>query len=492
MSVINRVLKDLERRHAPEVTQASAFPPGVRPTRALRPSLTQWTLLAVLLVALGGGVYWWRTQTPSTPVSASGPIASGPVAGGPPAAAVAPAAPLPAPSASAPAPVAPSASVPATATSPGVTASVTPSLAPPAPSAPVVAPAPAARPPLPAPATPAAKSTAAPARVAQASPSAEAVGKPTASQRAASAALPTTGVAPDGELRQAKPNVKPEPLAPPPAVVAAKPERQEPRATKHIGPEPSAGSDEESPLHEELAATETLPELPPVADPATKGAAKSARAKRDVAADVSNTEKPGSIDKQVKPPTNADRADAEFRSGMEAYHAGRFEEADAAWTRAMRLDPGAANARQALLGMLLDRGERARAEQVLKESLQANPRQAKHAMLLARLQLERGSQTEALRTLEDGLPHAQWSAEYLAMTATVLSRTGRNRDAAELYRSALRVGPANPVWEIGLGMALRADGRRAEAREAFEHARESKAMTADLLAYVDRQLKELR
>lgn len=490
MSVINRVLKDLERRQAPEVTQVSAFPPGVRPTRAMRPSLAQWGVLAALLVAVAGGVYWWRTQSPASPAGTPGPIASAPVPGAAPAPPSASPATPPAVQAPMPAPSASSAAPPAPATAPGAaTPGVNSPAASPSASATVAAPAPAARAPLPAPSAPVAKSPAAPAPVEQTSPQPDAAGKPSASQRAA--AVPTTGVAPEGELRQAKPNVKPEPLAAPPAVVAAKPERQEPRATKHVAPDLPASAADEALLHDDPAPAEALPELPAPPDAAAKGAPKSARAKRD-AVDLPNSEKPGYIDKQVKAPTNADRADAEFRTGMEAYQAGRFEEADAAWTRAMRLDPGAANARQALLGMLLDRGERTRAEQVLKESLQANPRQAKHAMLLARLQLERGSQTEALRTLEDGLPHAQWSAEYLAMTATVLSRTGRNRDAAELYRSALRVGPANPVWEIGLGMALRAEGKRAEARAAFERARESKAMTADLQAYVDRQLKELR
>lgn len=487
MSVINRVLKDLERRQAPEVTQTSAFPPGVRPTRAMRPSLGQWGLLAALVVVVAAGVYWWRAKAPAVPAGTPGPLASAPIPSAPPSApSTLPTTPAVEAPAAAPSPS--GAAAPAPAAVPGAAPPAVPPAASPSSTVPL-APAPPARAPLPAPSAPVAKSPAAPAPVEQTSPPPDAAGKASASQRAA--AVPTTGVAPEGELRQAKPNVKPEPLAAPPAVVAAKPERQEPRATKHVAPDLPAGAADEAPLHEDQPAADALPELPAPPDAATKGATKSARAKRD-ALDVPNAEKPGYIDKQVKAPTNADRADAEFRTGMEAYQAGRFEEADAAWTRAMRLDPGAANARQALLGMLLDRGERARAEQVLKESLQANPRQAKHAMLLARLQLERGSQTEALRTLEDGLPHAQWSAEYLAMTATVLSRTGRNRDAAELYRSALRVGPANPVWEIGLGMALRADGKRAEARAAFERARESKAMTADLQAYVDRQLKELR
>jgi MSHA biogenesis protein MshN len=113
-------------------------------------------------------------------------------------------------------------------------------------------------------------------------------------------------------------------------------------------------------------------------------------------------------------------------------------------------------------------------------------------MLLARLQLDRGAQQEALRTLEAGLPGAQWNADYLSMTAAVMSRAGRNAEAAQLYEGALRMGPGNAVWHMGLGMALRAEGRRPEARAAFERARDLKTLNPDLQAFVERQVRELQ
>lgn len=388
MSLINRVLKDLERRQAPSMSAELALPPEVHATQPPRRRMSPRLVLAGLLLVIVVGLAWrYAHRPPVAEVRHETPPVAQPAA-------------------------------------PAVTAM--------APSAP------------PAPAPP--------------------------SQNAVSSPQPAHPELPKREdaVRQPAPRTQPP--------VAAREHDGRATAEGESVRETGAGEARD-------AAAET--------DRPTPATAPVKPSRREAAA-TGSAERAGSIDKQVRAPSAADRAEAEFRAGMEAFQAGRQDEAEAAWTRALALDPASASARQALLAMLLDRGDRARAEQVLKEGLQVNPRQVKHAMLLARLQLERGNQTEALRTLEDGLPYAQWSADYLAMTARVMARTGRNSDAAELYRGALRLAPGNPVWEIGFGLALRADGRTSEAREAFERARESQALTPDLQAFVERQLKGMR
>ncbi len=200
----------------------------------------------------------------------------------------------------------------------------------------------------------------------------------------------------------------------------------------------------------------------------------------------------GSIDKQMRPLSSSARAESDFRRGMSLLQQGRVQEAEAAWRSALDADPSHEQARQALLGALLEGGRRAEAEALLQEGLRANPRQVSLAMLLARLQLDRGAQQEALDTLLAGLPNAQWSPDYLAMTAAVLARASRHHEAAALYQAALRIGPNNAVWTMGLGLALRADGQPREALAAFERARELKTLNPDLQAYVERQIRELK
>ena len=200
----------------------------------------------------------------------------------------------------------------------------------------------------------------------------------------------------------------------------------------------------------------------------------------------------GSIDKQVRPLSSNARAESEFRRGMSLLQQGRAQEGEAALRAALDADPTHEQARQALLGALLEQGRRPDAEALLQEGLRANPRQVSLAMLLARLQLDRGAQTEALDTLLAALPNAQWSPDYLAMTAAVLARASRHHEAAALYQAALRIGPNNAVWSMGLGLSLRADGQPREALAAFERARDLKGLNPDLQAYVERQIRELK
>jgi MSHA biogenesis protein MshN len=149
-------------------------------------------------------------------------------------------------------------------------------------------------------------------------------------------------------------------------------------------------------------------------------------------------------------------------------------------------------ARQALLGLLLEGGRRPEAEALLQDGLRTDPRQINLAMLLARLQVDRGALQEAIDTLQTHLPNAQWSADYLAMTAAVMARASRNREAAQFYEAALRIGPNNAVWTMGLGLALRGDGRPREALVAFQRARDLKTLAPELQAFVERQIRDLQ
>ena len=186
------------------------------------------------------------------------------------------------------------------------------------------------------------------------------------------------------------------------------------------------------------------------------------------------------------------RADMEFRRGMGLLQQGRSGDAEVAWRAALEADPANESARQALVGLQLERGRREDAEQLLRDALQADPKQVRFAMLLARLQLERGAQTQALQTLEAGLPYGESDPEYLATAAAVMARTSRYREAAQLYETALRMDPGNAVWQMGLGMALRAEGNRREALAAFQRARDMKVLKPDLQAYVEGQVRELQ
>ncbi len=198
------------------------------------------------------------------------------------------------------------------------------------------------------------------------------------------------------------------------------------------------------------------------------------------------------IEKQVRPPTERERAEAEFRGGMAALGAGDSVQAENKLRAALEIDPMVDKARQALLGLYIERGRRQDAEQLLEERVRLDHRPAGFALALARLQLERGANNEALTTLQQSLPNGEASADYQAMLANAFGRLGRHKEAAERFGVAARLAARNPVWLMGMGVELRADNRSSEARVAFQRARELGGLSPQLASFVDQQLSEVK
>jgi MSHA biogenesis protein MshN len=183
------------------------------------------------------------------------------------------------------------------------------------------------------------------------------------------------------------------------------------------------------------------------------------------------------------------RAEGEYRRALVSLQDGRMTETVAALEQALKLDPGHDAARQTLVGLLIEAKRTDEAIRHLQAGLAIDARQPALAMLLARLQIERGG--SGIETLTRTLPYAGNHADYHAFLAGALEREQRHREAAEQYQAALRTAPGNGVWWMGLGMALQADKRNAEALEAFQRARASGTLSPELQAFVERRLQQL-
>jgi MSHA biogenesis protein MshN len=187
--------------------------------------------------------------------------------------------------------------------------------------------------------------------------------------------------------------------------------------------------------------------------------------------------------------TGAQKAESEYRRAMLGLQEGRVAEAIAALEQALKLEPRHDAARQTLVGLLVEAKRPDEAIRLLQNGLTLEPRQPGMAMLLARLQIERGG--NGIDTLMRSLPYAGGNGDYHAFLAGALQRQARHRESAEQYRAALQAVPQQGVWWMGLGISLQADKRDGEAQSAFQRARDSGTLNADLQAFVDRRLQQL-
>lgn len=171
---------------------------------------------------------------------------------------------------------------------------------------------------------------------------------------------------------------------------------------------------------------------------------------------------------------------------------GRLEEAKVPLRRALEANPLDVEARQMLIQVQLDTGHTEEAQSLLAEGHRLVPGHSGFSMALARLQLESGDSSGALRTLQGGLPTAGNEPHYRAFLAALLLRAQNYDAAVQHYLVALRSDPANATWLVGLGVALEAVGKRADAAEAYRRAGTADNLAPDVAKFLDERLSQLR
>lgn len=180
-----------------------------------------------------------------------------------------------------------------------------------------------------------------------------------------------------------------------------------------------------------------------------------------------------------------------YQQAISYLQQGRVAEAQDQLKSAIVAYPQHDDARQTLVGLLVDNKRNDEAIHVLKVGLQVSPNHPAYAQTLARLQLDAGLVTDALHTLESNVASAQQPQEYHALMAVVLQKTGQHGQAITHYQQALSQGASTPVWYIGLGVSLQAEGRTQEAKLAYQQAQSSQ-LSPELAQFVSQRLKQVQ
>ena len=195
------------------------------------------------------------------------------------------------------------------------------------------------------------------------------------------------------------------------------------------------------------------------------------------------------ITRSAAQPSARERAEADYRQAIAAINQGRLDEGANQLREALRLDALHAPARQLLVRLQLEARQTEAAMQVLAEGLEVLPAQIGWAMSLARLHAERDDYAAAWRVLQHSEPAAGANADYQGFAGHVLQRLGKPQEAAQHYRRALRSAPDDGRWWLGLGLALDAEGRSDEARDAWQTARRSGKLSPELQRLVEQKLR---
>lgn len=185
------------------------------------------------------------------------------------------------------------------------------------------------------------------------------------------------------------------------------------------------------------------------------------------------------------------RSDNLYRQSITMIQQGRVVEAKEALRQAILEIPTNHAARQLLVGLLVEEGHQGDAITLLRDGLRIAPDQFAFSMALARLQVEGSDRQGALATLQAGLSAAADDPEYHAFMAALLQRDERHDEAIKHYLVALQANPSMPNWLVGIGISLQAQNKLGDAAEAFGRAKRTGMLTPELLRFVDQRLGQI-
>jgi len=294
--------------------------------------------------------------------------------------------------------------------------------------------------------------------------------------------VPPASPAPVAEVVQPKPT----PLAPPPAEVT-------------VVSEPVLLSS--TTLSTPLVPAPKMPEPATVAAPAPKAAIsptsvpveKAAPPSAPVSAKARTEEVPASrqvgIAKTMPVEDGDDVAERIYRQALDAYSQGRTNDSLMLARQAVTASSQHQAARQLLVRQYIEQRDLGQACSVLRDGIRVLPGQLAWYTWLARLEMERGDLPAARQVVEEALAQSGNNPDMLALAGAIAQRQGRSADAAEHYRAALRLKPAEGRSWVGLGLALEAEGHGPESREAFRRALSSPGLSPELQSLAQRKLR---
>jgi len=199
----------------------------------------------------------------------------------------------------------------------------------------------------------------------------------------------------------------------------------------------------------------------------------------------------GTIEKQRRPLTEKQLTDQSFQQGYEALRKGQVQKGERFFRKALNSSPGHAKSREMLAGIYIKAGRYVEAAQLLKQGVAINPGHSMFRKLYARVLLEQDGLDQAVAVLERSLPQINQDLDYYALLAALYQRQGRHENAVALYQNMLKQNATVGIWRIGMGISLEKLGDSDAARKAYEKARASGTLAAQMVQYTDNRLAAL-
>lgn len=189
--------------------------------------------------------------------------------------------------------------------------------------------------------------------------------------------------------------------------------------------------------------------------------------------------------------TPAQLAQKQLQQATAALEQGDTAEAISLLRQALQHDAGLHEARRQLAALYFAAGNLSDAEAILQIGVQRFPQNEEFWLLLARVQLA-GSQWSAadssLMNISDtsALAPEKWLAKI-----QIAQQAQQWRSVQQGYEQLLRIEPSNSRWHFGLAHALDVQGQYAAAVSEYQQALDLTGLSVDARAYIEQRLVQI-
>ncbi|MFB2638744.1 tetratricopeptide repeat protein [Shewanella bicestrii] len=161
------------------------------------------------------------------------------------------------------------------------------------------------------------------------------------------------------------------------------------------------------------------------------------------------------------------------------------------YAKALKLDPSLHESRKQLAALHYGQGELAQAAEVLAQGRLLYPQEFEFALLLARVQHAMGETDSALASLAQ-IPdsHSLARQKWLAQT-DLAQKQGQYPLVEQAYRKLLQQEPQQGKWWMGLAYALDSQQQFGPASQAYRTALSYSGLSTQATAFIEQRLQQL-
>ncbi len=180
-----------------------------------------------------------------------------------------------------------------------------------------------------------------------------------------------------------------------------------------------------------------------------------------------------------------------FQRALNSMQGNEINAAIEALRKSLELQPSYYESREMLAVLYSGNGRFVEAQSLLQEGIEINPQHTAFAKLYAQISIDQNRLQDARRVLEQNQSYAISDGDYHGLQAAVAQRLSDHVAAVEHYMNALKINQSQGRWWLGLAISLEALGRTEQAYRAYQEAGNAAGMTGELLNYIEARLHGL-